>query len=249
MSQIQSRFMKFFSCINADGVKGPNIVSIEGNIGSGKSTLLENMRQRFSNEKTWVFLQEPVDIWAEIKDNDGETILSKFYGDPSKYAFAFQIMAYVTRLHMLKKLIQENPDCTLVICERSLEADKHIFAKMLHDDGTMEDVMYQIYERFFAEYEDMFTLRSVIYIRACPEICYERVMKRLRPGESNIPEEYLKRCDDYHEAWLHNNEKLRVLKIDTTENATFDPADPEDPGNKWIETIRGELHSPLTHLL
>jgi deoxyadenosine/deoxycytidine kinase len=201
------------------------------------------MRKRFSDSKTWVFLQEPVDIWAEIKDAAGETMLSKFYGNPSKYAFAFQIMAYATRLHMLKKLIQDNPDCTLVICERSLEADKHIFAKMLHDDGTMEDVMYQIYERFFAEYEDMFTLSSVIYIRAEPEVCHERIARRSRTGESNIPLEYLKRCDDYHETWLQNNGKIRVLKIDTTENATFDLADLEDPGNKWIESIRGELYS------
>ena len=219
----------------------PVIVSLEGNIGSGKSTLLEHMRKRFSDSKTWVFLQEPVDIWAEIKDAAGETMLSKFYGNPSKYAFAFQIMAYATRLHMLKKLIQDNPDCTLVICERSLEADKHIFAKMLHDDGTMEDVMYQIYERFFAEYEDMFTLSSVIYIRAEPEVCHERIARRCRTGESNIPLEYLKRCDDYHETWLQNNGKIRVLNIDTTENATFDLADLEDPGNKWIESIRGEL--------
>jgi deoxyadenosine/deoxycytidine kinase len=207
------------------------------------------MRKRFSDSKTWVFLQEPVDIWAEIKDAAGETMLSKFYGNPSKYAFAFQIMAYATRLHMLKKLIQDNPECTLVICERSLEADKHIFAKMLHDDGTMEDVMYQIYERFFAEYEDMFTLSSVIYIRAEPEVCHERIARRSRTGESNIPLEYLKRCDDYHETWLQNNGKFRVLKIDTTENATFDLADLEDPGNKWIESIRVELRSTLTPLI
>lgn len=219
----------------------PVIVSLEGNIGSGKSTLLEKLRQNFTNEKTWVFLQEPVDIWAEIKDSVGETMLSKFYKDPSKYAFAFQIMAYTTRLHMLKKLIKENPECTLVICERSLEADKHIFAKMLHDDGTIEDVMYQIYERFFAEYEEMFSLNSVIYIRADPEICHERIMKRSRTGESNIPLEYLKRCDDYHEEWLRENKNIKVFKIDTAANATFDHADPEDPGNKWIDLIKNIL--------
>lgn len=200
----------------------PVIVSLEGNIGSGKSTLLENMRKAFREQKTWLFLQEPVDIWAGIKDTVGETMLSKFYKNPSKYAFAFQIMAYATRLHMLKKLIKENPECTLVICERSLEADKNIFAKMLHDDGTMEDVMYQIYEKFFAEYEEMFTLNSVIYIRADPEVCYERITKRSREGESNIPLEYLKRCDEYHEVWLGSNNKINVFKIDTNRSATFD---------------------------
>ena len=219
----------------------PVVVSLEGNIGSGKSTLLENMRKAFREQKTWLFLQEPVDIWAGIKDTVGETMLSKFYKNPSKYAFAFQIMAYATRLHMLKKLIKENPECTLVICERSLEADKNIFAKMLHDDGTMEDVMYQIYEKFFAEYEEMFTLNSVIYIRADPEVCYERITKRSREGESNIPLEYLKRCDEYHEVWLGSNDKINVFKIDTNQTATFDEGNPDDPGNQWIAAIQSEL--------
>jgi deoxyadenosine/deoxycytidine kinase len=219
----------------------PVIVSLEGNIGSGKSTLLENMRKTFSEQKNWVFLQEPVDIWAEIKDSVGETMLSKFYKNPSKYAFAFQIMAYATRLHMLKKLIKENPECTLVICERSLEADKNIFAKMLHDDGTMEDVMYQIYEKFFAEYEEMFTLSSVIYIRADPEMCHSRITKRSREGESNIPLEYLKRCDEYHEAWLGSNDKINVFKINANLTATFEDGNPDDPGNQWIAAIQSEL--------
>ena len=127
----------------------PIIVSLEGNIGAGKSTLLEKLQLRYANDKTIVFLKEPVDLWAQIKDKSGETMLSKFYSNPSKYSFAFQIMAYTTRLHILRQLIRENPDCKIIVCERSLDADKHIFAKMLHADGKMEDIMYKVYETYF----------------------------------------------------------------------------------------------------
>ena len=33
----------------------------------------------------------------------------------------------------------------IIITERSLYTDKHVFAKMLHDQGKIEDVCYQIY--------------------------------------------------------------------------------------------------------
>ena len=60
------------------------IISIEGNIGSGKSTLLSNLRQHYENNSNVVFLKEPVDEWEKIKDENGETILKKFYADQEK---------------------------------------------------------------------------------------------------------------------------------------------------------------------
>ena len=123
------------------------LISLEGNIGAGKSTLLEHLEKHFATNEEYVFLREPVHLWEHIRDKNGNTMLSKFYSDPVKYAFSFQIMAYTTRLHELKRIVRENPKCKVIICERSLEADKHIFAKMLHDDGLIESVNYQIYNR------------------------------------------------------------------------------------------------------
>ena len=75
-----------------------NIVSIEGNIGSGKSTLLENLRNHYSQNDYVIFLREPVSDWEKIKDSEGNTILKKFYAEQEKYSFAFQMMAYISRL-------------------------------------------------------------------------------------------------------------------------------------------------------
>ena len=52
------------------------------------------------------FLKEPVDSWASIMDQNGVTMLEKFYEDQRKYAFSFQIMAYISRLSLLKKTIK-----------------------------------------------------------------------------------------------------------------------------------------------
>ena len=193
------------------------IISLEGNIGAGKSTFLKYLEEMLGNNKDWVFLKEPVDIWEQICDKDGKTILSKFYENPDKYAFSFQVMAFTTRYQELKRILLENPDCKGIICERSLEADKHIFAKMLYKDGVMDDVSYMIYERYFSMYEGNFELNGIIYIHADPEICYQRIAKRSRHGESNIDIDYLINCDNYHNNWLINT-KTPLLEIDVNEN-------------------------------
>lgn len=95
------------------------IISIEGNIGSGKSTLLGNLKKTLANTPGVVFLKEPVDDWETIRDKDGNTMLQKFYADQEKYSFSFQMMAYVSRLALLRDTIRQNPNA-VIISERSL---------------------------------------------------------------------------------------------------------------------------------
>ncbi len=178
------------------------IISIEGNIGSGKSTVVHNLEQKLKNNQDYVFLREPVDIWQSIKDQYGKTILEKFYENQEKYSFAFQVMAYATRTAILQEAIRKNPQCKYVLCERSLEADNRIFAKMLFDDNKMEKVEYEIYEYFYKTRKQDMNLDAVIYIDADAETCLERIKKRSRNGETNISLEYLQNCKDYHDKWL-----------------------------------------------
>jgi len=191
----------------------PTIISLEGNIGAGKSTFLEHLEKNIGKNSGWIFLREPVHIWEQIKDENGETVLANFYKNPEKYAFAFQVMAYTTRYQELKRVVDENPNCKGVICERSLEADKYIFAKMLHSDGLIDKLMYNIYERYFSVYEGNFKLDGVIHIHADPDVCFERIVKRSRTGESTISLDYLKKCDEFHHNWLMNTE-TPVLRLD-----------------------------------
>jgi deoxyadenosine/deoxycytidine kinase len=168
-------------------------------------------------------------------------MLSKFYSDPVKYAFSFQIMAYTTRLHELKRIVRENPKCKVIICERSLEADKHIFAKMLHDDGLIESVNYQIYESYFAEYEDQFRIDGLVYVKANPETCLERVQKRNRKGET-IELDYLKKCHDYHESWFGNT-PIQHKTLDVNANLCFDKLDETSLMHAWVNEVKTFVES------
>jgi deoxyadenosine/deoxycytidine kinase len=214
----------------------PLILSLEGNIGSGKSTMLENLQKKMKDHKNIIFLKEPLDVWESIKDSDGENILKKFYKDPKKYAFSFQVMAYATRLKLIKDTVKENPLCSAIICERSLEADRKIFAKMLFDDGILEDVEYQIYNTFCNEMSNVYGLDGMIYIETDPEICLERITKRSRQGEEGITLEYLQKCHNYHNNWL-NKESLNgpILKINTNTDVAYNNLyNSLDTGTLWL---------------
>jgi deoxyadenosine/deoxycytidine kinase len=180
----------------------PTYLSIEGNIGSGKSTLLAKLKNAFKNNSKIVFLKEPVDEWEAIQDEKGNTMLEKFYGNQKKYSFSFQMMAYISRLATFKKAVKENPNATIFISERSLETDKYVFAQMLFDDKKIEDVNYQIYKKWFDTFAQDFPISGIIYVKTTPEICHQRITKRSRDGEGNIPLDYLINCSRYHDSMM-----------------------------------------------
>lgn len=237
----------------------PLIISIEGNIGTGKSTILANL-QKYVNttgyEDQVLFLTEPVDIWESIKDEQGNTVLEKFYKDQRRYAFTFQVMAYISRLTMLKRAIKNNPDKKIIVIERSLIADKNIFVNMLHDDGMIDKMEYDIYNRWYTEFIDEYKVDCIIYMDSNPNVCAARINKRHRNGEEGIPLSYLQKCRDYHTRWLidtmldtpvrinefctsytidHENYNYSVLHVDCNMDANYMRSD--DIGNKWIITI------------
>ena len=221
------------------------IVSIEGNIGSGKSTLLENLRKQYANHTHIIFLQEPVDQWDKIKDNEGNTMLKKFYANQEKYSFAFQIMAYISRLTILrqtiKDIIHDKTTQYIIITERSLYTDKHVFAKMLYDQGKIEDVCYQIYLNLFEEFVNDFPINYVVYVNTNSAKCYERIHKRARDGEEVISSTYLTDCHNYHEEFLHEHTGIKSIKLIL--NGNVDIYENDKIVEEWVSQIHTFIHN------
>jgi deoxyadenosine/deoxycytidine kinase len=238
------------------------IVSIEGNIGSGKSTLLANLKTYFNNSNV-VFVKEPVDEWSKIKDEDGTTILEKFYADQEKYSFPFQMMAYISRLKLLRDAIKnideeiknmywDHVDCKynlprnlkyVIITERSLFTDKMVFAKMLFDSGKIESINYQIYLSWFNTFAEEYKVDKVIYVKTDPRICYERVGKRHRDGEDNIPLEYLNTCGDYHDNMLNQSSSECVCNAQLVINGNDDIHENKSLLNEWMASVEHFIYN------
>jgi deoxyadenosine/deoxycytidine kinase len=215
----------------------PIIITIEGNIGSGKSTLVKNLEDAFSESDSVYFLQEPIDEWNTIKDEKGKTMIEKYYENQKKYAFSFQMMAYISRLTCLRNALKTNPK--VIVTERSIFTDKNVFASMLYKDKKIEDVEYTIYIKWFEEFLKDIPPISTIYIKTTPEIAKQRVDIRARKGET-IPLEYLKLCHEYHEQWLNNNSdtcKNDILILD----GNIDVRENPQIIDKWIEMIKTKM--------
>jgi len=223
------------------------IVSIEGNIGSGKSTLLETLRETYKEEAEIVFLNEPVDEWAKITDENGVTILEKFYADQEKYSFPFQMMAYVSRLKILRDAMSNifmnkltSPSSlkkVIIITERSLFTDKLVFAKMLYDDKKIEPINYKIYLSWFDTFSNEFPVHKVVYVKASPEKCQERINKRSRDGEGSIPLEYLQNCSMYHDNMLDTQSEECVCHDQLVLNGNIDIYKDTTQLENWIKDI------------
>ena len=193
------------------------IISIEGNIGSGKSTFVKKLKDTFGHRTDICFLQEPVHEWLDIKDEAGINILEHYYKDQKSYAFQFQMMAYISRLAILKRAVEAN--YKYIITERCLYTDKEVFCKMLYDEGLIESIGYQIYNKWFLEFQDLAIPYKCIYLRTDPEVSKLRVEIRAR-SEEHIPFDYLKKCHEYHDKWLISHDNTIVINAnqDTNEN-------------------------------
>ena len=166
------------------------------------------------------FLQEPVEQWLKIKDENGINILEKYYKDQHTYAFPFQMMAYISRLSILKKAI-ENPKYKYIITERCLFTDKNVFCQMLYDDGFIDLIGFQIYNKWFDEFNYFESVTySYVYIRTEPTVSKYRVDKRSRLEET-IPLVYLEKCHSYHESWL--NTKNSIIILDGNQDTCVNP--------------------------
>jgi deoxyadenosine/deoxycytidine kinase len=179
-------------------------VSIEGNIGSGKTTGKEKLKKYIcsnKNKDSTIFVDEPTSEWESIKDENGVPILVNLYGDIKRYAFRFQMMAYITRLKKIKEALA-NPNVKIVITERCLLTDAHVFAKMLYDSKHIEYDEYAIYTRWFDEFAREIEPSCIVYFKASTNVCMNRIKKRNRDGEQDMQYEYLDKCNTYHDNWL-----------------------------------------------
>lgn len=189
---------------------------VEGNIGSGKSTLLQRLEEKHGIH----VVQEPVSLWMDYKDADNISVFQKFYKNPERYGFAFQMFVTLTRLRRSQEVGNRHS-----LFERSVLTDKHVFMKALHERATISNIEHKIFEDWFAylcESDNTNNrIRGIIYLCVQPEECQRRIMRRNRDSEASISFEYLKSLHEKHEEWIKGGDAecdVLVINDSTDEN-------------------------------
>jgi deoxyguanosine kinase len=202
----------------------PISISIDGNIGSGKSTLIQILQEELKNNDNIIFLQEPVSEWLKV--TDGKTnILNNFYCNKKRWSYTFQNFAFITRSHIMLEAIKNNmvypfQKRKVIITERSTETDKHIFAKMLYDEGNMDKLEYEIYNYWYNKLMNGNNINNnIIYLRTTPKDAFDRINKRGRTEEKKIPIDYIQNVHKYHDNWLVEGTKnCNICYLDGTDD-------------------------------
>ena len=186
--------------------KNPIIISVDGNIGSGKSTFIKILKEVLPENQV-EFACEPVDVWTSVSDDNGKNLLGNFYEDKDRWSYTFQNFAYITRLMELDRA--KNTGKPIIITERSVLTDRHVFAKMLNEAGHINKLEMEIY-RYWYDYFDA-RVTHTVYLKTSVDNCLTRIKKRAREAESSISGEYLKELETEHDNWLLDDTESTVL--------------------------------------
>ena len=176
-------------------------LAIAGNIGVGKTELTT----RLSAELGWMAYYEPV-----IQN----PYLDPFYKDMERWSFHLQIYFLGERF---KSQVEIGRSALPFIQDRTIYEDAEIFARVLHDQGSMTDVDYDNYTSLFGCMVDFLRKPDVIlYLKASPEVLMQRIAKRGRESERGIGIDYITRLNNAYDDWMAKaRHQTEVMVIDT----------------------------------
>jgi deoxyadenosine/deoxycytidine kinase len=187
------------------------LISLEGNIGSGKSTVLKELKRRYPE---WIFVDEPVNTWLDLKNDQGECLLELFYKDKRRWSYMFQNAAVLHRYKKLQEALnhQDSSHPNIIVMERSIFTDRMVFTKMLKEQRFIDALEWKVYGEWFSLIDSMTPhMDGYVFIDTTPDTCLERIMVRAREGESIIPLDYLHSLDKYHRTWLFDPEHTKPV--------------------------------------
>lgn len=207
-------------------------IAVEGNIATGKSSFIDLLDHA---KQEWAVIPEPVAKWTNVSakcdghdvsssQQHGGNLLKLFYDDINRWAYTFQSYVLFSRLRTQQKpppssiLQRRNP---VLFYERSWHSDRDIFARNCYENGAMTETEWNVYQEC-SDYlikvisSDSYKLDGLIYLRADPEVCYQRMHKRARPEEECVSLEYLTSLHDKHERLFYDRQTYGAKFLENT---------------------------------
>ena len=218
LSQTKSRFSRQLP-------QFPSVhhIAIAGHIGVGKSTLTQ-------------LLSEALEIRAFHEPNMDNPFLKRFYGDMSQWAFHSQVFFLVHKFNAHRALLDQGEP---IIQDRTIYEDAEIFATHLSESGLMSSDEFKTYHDLYHEFIQLLPAPTLmIYLRARVDTLIERILKRGRPEEREIPRVYLESLHTLYESWFQRYQRSPKLVIEVDD---LDYVNSEEDRQLVIDLIRDQL--------
>ncbi len=152
--------------------------------------------------------------------------------------WSFNLQVYFLNKR-LQQIIEIQHGENVVIQDRTIYEDAHIFAPNLHEMGLMTTRDFENYISLFKSITKQINPPDLlIYLKSSLSTLVNQIEKRGRDYEDNIRLDYLKQLNQYYENWIENYKvgKLLVISVD---NLNF--AENKEDFGKVVEKINAEL--------
>jgi len=199
-------------------------IAIAGNIGAGKTTLTTLLAKHYK----W----EP-----QYEDVENNPYLYDFYEDMPRWSFNLQIYFLNSRF---SQIIEIQKGDKTVIQDRTIYEDAQIFAPNLHAMGLMTKRDFDNYSNMFKTINQLIKPPDLlIYLRATIPTLVGQIQRRGRDYEDNLRLDYIRRLNEYYEAWINTYKQGRLLIIDIDK---YNFADRKEHLGSVISKINAEMH-------
>lgn len=179
-----------------------HFITIEGNIGAGKTTLAHLLAKRYNARL----------ILEAFADNP---FLSKFYENPSQYAFPLELFFMAERYKQLKELIHTKD------LFQSITITDYLFTKcLLFAKVNLPEEEFRLYQKLFEIIHQQIPQPEIlIYLHSPVHKLQQNIRKRNRSYEQAIPDEYLFKIQETYTNYIKQH-NLKTLFVDAS-NADF----------------------------
>ena len=195
-------------------------LAIEGPIGVGKTRLAERLAAKL--EATTV-----------LEDTENP-FLADFYADRPGSALQAQLFYLLNRHRQLTSKRQADLFLQTTICDYVFDKDK-IFAYLNLDDNELF-----IYQRLFDLLaRDVPPPDLVVYLQAPTELLMERLRRRAKEPENELPlpaEEYVRELNEAYQHFFFHYTATPLLVVETSE---FDPESDDAALDELVKQIKG----------
>lgn len=172
-------------------------IAIEGAIGAGKTSLAQ-------------LLAESAKAKLVLERLEENPFLPGFYQDRDKYAFQMQLFFLLNRYSQQRELLQQDLFYDCVICDYLFAKDR-IFAYLNLD----EDELF-LYERIYDFLNEAIPKPDlVVYLQASTDILMERIRRRGRDFEKDVPEEYMRELNERYNSFFFHYSQTPLLVVNT----------------------------------
>jgi len=177
-------------------------ITIEGNIGAGKTTLTNLLAKHYNAR---IILE----AFAE------NPFLSKFYENPSQYAFPVELFFMAERYKQLKDTLHTNDLFQSVTIADYLFTKCLLFAKV-----NLPEEEFHLYQKLFDIIHQQIIFPDIlIYLHAPINKLQANIKKRNRSYEQAIPDAYLFNLQETYTNYIKQH-NVKTIFIDAS-NADF----------------------------